>query len=118
MDSGRFDFGVVKRQIHSQYRYAEIYWSEEEVVEVFRCFYECYRMAFHEDHPRLSNANILKIICALPIDDEGNEFIAEEYPDLIEAYFNTEFYHCNYSMLHFMSGQIRMIRAYDLGYLP
>lgn len=32
---------------------------------------------------------------------------------MIDAYFETEFYDCNYRINHFFSGQIRELRFYE-----
>lgn len=37
----------------------------------------------------------------------------EDYPDMIDAYFRQRFENCNYSIAHFMSGNIRVLRYYE-----
>lgn len=119
------DFTIVKRQIIGEYislygndRPGET-WSLESCLNVFRYFYYRYRETFGTDHPNLTNATINRIILDFPyLDDENRnhdviELEPESYQTLIDAYFMQDFDNCNYSIAHFMSGNIRMLRFYE-----
>ena len=121
------NFGIVKRQIIDQY--ISLYhsprldddWSLKNCIELFRVFYILYKKRFGVDHPNLSNEAIATILEEIPyIGDPDTEADAtdyvtlEEYPDLIEAYFDSKFSgECDYTMPHFMSGKIRMMKYYE-----
>lgn len=119
------DFTIVKRQIIIEYtdlyhgdRYGES-WSLEDCLDVFRYFYRRYAAIFGEDHPRLKNKTIREIIERFPsMEDENLDYTKhylepDEYPTLIDAYFEQDFPDCDYSIAHFMSGRIRLLRYYE-----
>lgn len=116
---------IVKRQIIMEYidlyngdRYGET-WSLEDCINIFTYFYQRYSDIFGQDHPRMRNKSIRKILEDFPyIDDEelrnrDFDLSPDEYPTLIDAYFAQDFPDCDYSMLHFMSGKIRLLRYYE-----
>ena len=119
------DFDKVKRQIIMEY--FSLYgndgrgysWDLEDCINVFRYYYRQYKRTFKQDHPHMKNKTIRRIIEALPYIDDDTMRNKEEdlepgqYPALIKAYFNQEFDGCNYSMAHFMSGRIRLLRYYE-----
>ena len=118
-------FTIVKRQIILEYvklygndRYGET-WSLEDCLDVFRYFYGQYLDIFEREHPRLKNKTIRDIIERFPyIEDENYigrdyELYPDEYPTLIDAYFEQDFPDCDYSIAHFMSGRIRLLRFYE-----
>lgn len=65
------------------------------------------------EHPYLKPQQVREIIERLPI-CEDMYIEAEEYPTLIESYFNTDF-NADYNINHFFSGTIRLMRIYDNG---
>lgn len=121
------DFGIVKGQIISEY--VRCYgsdrrdhpWSLENCINVFRCFYKTYKRYRRTDHPHLTNKTIRDIILRFPylaadgdtvID--GADLFPKDYVDtLIPKYFEQYFPNCDYSIVHFMSGQIRTIRYFE-----
>lgn len=118
------DFTIVKRQIISQY--ISLYgsdrendtWSLEACINVFRYFYRAYYQAFGCSHPYLRNQTIREIISGFPrLSGDGylyGELLdPDEYPVMIDAYFEQDFPACNYSIAHFMSGNIRQLRYYE-----
>lgn len=121
-----FDFQVVERQIRSVYRKGMFsswtVWTEDDYVRVFHDFYEAYKYYRGEAHPFLTNASIYKVMSALPEcgGDDLHEFSLDpdDYAEfLIDAYFQTRFQRgCNYSILHFISGNIRALRCYETLY--
>ena len=44
------------------------------------------------------------------------DILPNDYPALIEAYFSQDFKNCDYSIAHFMSGDIRALRYYEALY--
>ena len=117
--STTFDFEIVRRQIIRMYRQSNLNgdrtWTLDAVLEIFQYFYSRYTDNFGVDHPRLKSATILTIINSLPFFDEGMErpLDPDDYYDLIDSYFQQDFKRCNYSMSHFMSGDIRLYRVYE-----
>lgn len=117
---------IVNRQIIIQYidlygsdRYEEE-WSLADCLDVFTYFYQQYSERIGQNHPRMKNKTIRDIITRFPyIDDEkldNREYniTPDEYYTLIDAYFDQDFSEdCNYSMAHFMSGRIRLLRYYE-----
>ena len=122
------DFDIVKRQVVIEY--LKLYgnpkegdtWSLWECIEIFRYYYERYYKVFGVEHPHLSSKSISTIISNLPYfstDTPHNveyDFTPDEYPIMIDAYFSQDFTNCNYSIAHFMSGDIRMLRVYECIY--
>ena len=122
------DFDIVKRQIIQEY--LKLYgwinetdeWSLRECIEVFEYFYTRYYEVFGSEHPHLSNRTISNIIMSLPYctaEDQHEtmyDFTPDQYPEMIDAYFSQDFPNCNYSIAHFMSGEIRMMRFYETLY--
>ena len=113
------DFNVVERQITAVYREnrSDMVWSLPDYISVFRCFYAYYYHYMGITHPFLTKPQILRVMLALPnVGDDYRDIDidAEDYEDLIDAYFQVEFpYGCNYSILHFVSGNIRSNRMYE-----
>jgi hypothetical protein len=119
------DFDIVKRQIIQEYiklygnDNSDFTFSLSDCIKIFRYFYTAYYDNFHKDHPHLKNSTIKEIIEMFPYSesptDYGYIFDYEpaEYPAMIDAYFKQSFKNCNYSIAHFMSGQIRALRFYE-----
>lgn len=114
--NGDFDFGVVRRQIIKAYRLSDLNssrtWSLETVMGIFEYFYDKYEAVFGVGHPHLRTETILTIINSLPSCDDL-DFEPDFYQDMIDNYFEQTFVRCNYSMPHFMSGDVRLYRAYE-----
>ena len=120
-------------------------WNLGNVLNVFRYYYRYYMDAIKKDHPKLTNKAIRDIIIKLPytVEIQGEEDVdalyeayqkgsekgycpiddlalielsPEEYPLLIQGYFQQNFDGCNYSISHFMSGNIRTMRFYETLY--
>lgn len=117
------DFEIVITQIVNQY--AELYgldencqpWSVKDCVKVFNYFYKRYKATQRKQHPKLSNRTIQSIIENLPFCALQNGDYIDLYPEdyiyLIDSYFKTPFKSCNYSLAHFMSGDIRAYRLLE-----
>ena len=111
-----FDFDVVVRQIRKAYSQTNCSWSLIDVIKVFKKFYMGYEEAFGMPHPHMKTETIRTIITDLPyINDEYGaiDVSPDCYDAMISSYFRTEFSKCNYSMAHFMSGDIRLMRFFE-----
>lgn len=91
-----------------------------DVVNVVIYYFQKYFQERNEDHPRLNNACMEKVIDALVYGTESGitEGIAEcgvdHYIEMINRYFDTNFNDCNYNILHFISDNIRDNRTYEV----
>lgn len=120
------DFIIVKRQVIKEYLniYGDIRkddtWSLENCISVFEYFYDLYEGTFGVEHPHISNKTVRDIIEKFPfLSSECNgvyDLTPEDYPVMIESYFTQAFQNCNYSISHFMSGEIRSLRYYETLY--
>ena len=112
-----FDFSVCERQIRKQYPHCCCSWDIQDVIDVVKYFTDAYQFYIYQSHPFMSNATIARVIEALPQDANGMDYDPDDYvgDGLIYQYFHTEFNHCNYSMLHFLSGDIRANRMCEMG---
>lgn len=113
------DFRIVISQILDVYAKCETKFSVLEVIQIFEMYYLYYEKYMFEPHPRLSNETIIDVINKLDctFDSYGEEmFDMDEvcyYEPLIKGYFELNFDNCNYSIAHFMSGEIRTLRYYE-----
>ena len=114
-------FDVVERQVISAYskvsQYKDMLWTLEEVKEFFKIFYDCHNAYCRYAHPFLKNETIERIIYNLGFDDNGMEYSLNDYKYMIPQYFRTRFYNCDYSIVHFMSGDVRLMRYYEVQFL-
>lgn len=117
------NFEIVRQQIKTAYHAIENQmpeeWSLPDCTSLFEYYFQQYQMVFKREHPHMRTQTIQQIIAALPaIEDQyGREFDLDpnDYPALIADYFEHDFGRCcNYSMAHFISGDIRLMRCYDL----
>lgn len=113
-------FDVVRRQVITVYsklsKQYNITWSLKEVETFFEIFYEYHKKCCKYEHPYLKNKTIDWIICNIGFDDNGMEYSLEDYRNMIPQYFKTSFDNCDYSIVHFMSGDIRLMRYYEVLY--
>lgn len=97
-------------------------YSIEEVLHVFRYYFETYEMIFDEAHPAISIAQIARIIEKMPFileeDAESHEasINLEGYEAIIDQHFATKYRNCDYNINHFFSGMIRSLRYYETCY--
>lgn len=94
-------------------------YSLEEVLQVFRYYYDTYELVFDTAHPMISISQIARIIDRMPyILDEENviEISPEDYKAIIDQHFVTQYQRCDYNINHFFSGQIRNMRYYETLY--
>jgi len=91
----------------------------EEVLAVFRHYFQTYENTFREVHPNIRMEQIQRIIRTMPYIDNngcssaGGDIEAEDYETLIDKHFQTQYRNCDYNINHFFSGDIRIIRFYE-----
>lgn len=81
----------------------------EEVNKVLACYLNTYHEQRRRHHPRLTYINIKALI------EKMDDFAFDDYPALIECYFDTRFDGVDYNINHFFSGDIRRLRACECG---
>lgn len=91
----------------------------ERCLEVFHCYFQTYEDYIGRPHPPIRRAQITRIMEEMPcivMEDRGDslELLApEDYLDLIDLHFKTQYQHCDYNINHFFSGRVREMRLYD-----
>lgn len=92
-------------------------YSFEEVLQVFRYYFETYELIFGEAHPMISIDQIARIIDCMPFIFDGGKMIdiyPDEYETIIDQHFHTKYMAgCDYNINHFFSGRIREMRYYE-----
>ena len=86
-------------------------YSLDETLAILHYFFDVYEEHRGEPHPPLTVANLIRIIERLP-GEIG--FDADEYPWLIDTYFENRYRDCDYRINHFLSGRIREILSYRI----
>ena len=112
-----FDFETFERGVRLAYRKYNIWYEIEDVLHVFRYYFETYEFLFHKAHPLLKLNQIERIICTMPCIDDGRGSLDIDpsiYPELIDQHFATKYNRCDFNINHFFSGQIRIMRYYDV----
>ena len=109
-----FDFEILKRQIIFQYPKCKEFtvYSIGEVIAFCELFLDYHERYCRFSHPRMSNDSVAWVICNVSADDE-NDYSISDYMEMIPKYFETHFEDCDYSMIHFLSGDIRKMRFYE-----
>lgn len=101
-------------------KFQDFPYSFNDVMLVFTDFFRKYELYRGESHPPVRRELIRNYIRRMPFDDDGLRFCAdidpEVYPEIITGYFNTPFKKCDYRIAHFFSGDIRMLRLYEIMY--
>ena len=101
-----------EEQLELAYAESHCAFSYEKALQVFCYYFYTFEQYSRRKHPRLSTAKLTELLDR--IDGDGL-FTAEDYPVMIEAYFNTKF-NCDRNICHFFSGQIRELRFYEKCY--
>lgn len=116
-----FDFETFSKIAASTYPECCTTYSLEEVLDVFRYFFQEYERNTGEIHPAIRKAQIQHIIQIMPYPEmDGlvgctDYLYPEDYPCLIDAYFATQFWNCDYRINHFFSGKVRSMRVFEEG---
>lgn len=112
-----FDFNEFARITEKVYSGGP--YSLEEVLSVFRYFFEKYEEFAKEPHPPIRAGQIARICEAMPYIDRTHgsmaDIEADTYPDIIDQYFKTPLRNCDYRINHFFSGKVRALRMYEAG---
>ena len=112
-----FDFNIVCRQIFKAYSDKGYWsWTYHDFVRVFERFYGMYAMRRGCWHPHLTTETIGRVMRSLIEDDNGVLYSPEDYmeSELFDAYFETRFKpECDYSIVHFTSGDVRQYKSYE-----
>ena len=97
-------------------------YSLDEALSVFRYYFETYELVRGETHPMISLAQIQRIIERMPHADSESmdsglcDYDPEQYRDMIDQHFITNYQHCDYNINHFFSGRIREMRYFETLY--
>ena len=99
-------------------RCAKSTYSLEDVLSVFRHYFETYEFTLHKVHPMISVNQTARIIEKMPQLEEAGlgSLSATEmppycYPTMIDQHFATTYSDdCDYNINHFFSGAIRNYR--------
>ena len=93
----------------------------EDYKGVFRYFFDRYEQERGEKHPPISWYQTLQIMNDMPYIDrfsdmhrDFDDVEPDEYPAIIDKYFDTPFKRCDYRINHFFSGDVRLMRIYEL----
>ena len=102
--------------------YTDSPYSLEEVLGVFRYYFEQYEAYTGAAHPPIRARQIERILAEMPYIDEadkpqrGTEIDPDCYPPMIDRHFQTRYRRCDYNINHFFSGRIRALRYYETCY--
>lgn len=114
-----FSYEILERQIISRlksigYKDKD---SQADIIHIIKYYYKMYKYMFGENHPVLSNDSMDNMLrdmicgdCICEIED------TDAYEMIIEKHFVTEYENCDYNICHFMSGEIRNNRFYEVCY--
>jgi len=115
-----FDFRIFSRLTERAYKNTGMTeYSLDDVLSVFRYYFEKYEQTFKAVHPNIRLLQIEQLINKMPyIDGDGNsgaggDISPEDYETLIDAHFKTQYRNCDYNISHFFSGDIRLFRLYE-----
>lgn len=117
------DHEILTRQLIAVHREnaATLPWDIMTYCEVIGLFISEYKKHIGRDHPNFTKRSLLVIMERLPAiyDEQFDDWIdldTDDYRAMIPKYFQTSFPHCDYSMHHFVSGNIRLMRWFETRY--
>lgn len=114
-----FDFDRFTTTAKLAYRRcAKSTYSLEDVLSVFRHYFETYEFIRHSVHPMISVNQTARIIEKMPQLEEAGlgslsatELYPDDYPQMIDQHFATTYSDdCDYNINHFFTGSIRNYR--------
>lgn len=114
----QFDFAQFSKIAATAYP-KECQYTLEQCLDVFRCYFQTYEDYIGCPHPPIRREQITQIMEAMPcivMEDRGENLEPldpEDYTDLIDLHFKTQYQNCDYNINHFFSGRIREMRFYD-----
>lgn len=106
------DYGIFERQLKSAYFKAHCAFSFDECLEIFTLYFDYYHQYLGREHPPLRTSKLIELLDDM---DGDGQFDVEDYPPMIEAYFNSPL-QCDFNVIHFFSGNIRELRFYEACY--
>jgi len=115
-----FSFEYFKLLLIKAYKETGSSMSYEEVEEIFKYYFDTFEELFGRPHKNIKLKTIENIIEKLPFCEHSSgscfDLEVKEYKVLIDQHFKTQYDNCDYSISHFMSGDIRANRFYETGY--
>ncbi len=119
-----FSFEYFKLLLRKAYSDAgsSIDMSYEDVEEIFYFYFATFQKTFDKPHKNVKLITIKDILEKLEncehSEENGGSFDldADTYKVLIDKHFKTQYSNCDYSISHFMSGNIRANRYYETSY--
>lgn len=90
-----------------------------ESLEVFDQYFKAYRKFTGKDHPPITLQNMASLIDKMPAcyckaGDREISLTSEDYANIIETYFETDFHDCDRNINHFFSGDVRGLRLLEI----
>lgn len=107
---------IFHNQLRKAYQSGWFMWSFDDYIRFFELFFRRYKKRMYKDHLNISTDNLVDIMGRLPtitMNGYDCDFGIEEYEEIVNLYFDTDL-DCDYSIYHFMSGDIRAYRAFEL----
>ncbi len=115
----QFDFEKFAEIAADVYNQTESQYSLEEVLEVFRYYFQRYEDYTGYPHQPIKAAQIARILEAMPsltLEYSEENIEPEYYPPMIDKHFETQYRRCDYNINHFFSGRIRELRYLETCY--
>lgn len=114
-----FDFEKFSRIASSLYQDGDGPYSLEDILMVFRCYFETYERRMGHPHPPIRATQIRRIIQEMPWARPenkgcyGGDIDPETYLEIIQRHFETKYRSCDYNINHFFAGRTREMRWYE-----
>ena len=107
----KFDIRTFERFVEKAYRaLTNPSYELDEVLRVFVWYFDEYERVTKRIHPNIKVEQIKLIIEQMDICSY------EDYEEIIHHHFMTKYQRgCDYNINHFFSGEIRLLRMYELG---
>lgn len=114
-----FNFKLFSQDVQAVYMAFEDYPFElKEVLGIFEMYFESYEREMNQTHPFITRTAIFKILEDMPFvcDRHYDRFInlnVDDYRLIIDRHFQTVYKFCDFNIIHFFSGRIRLLRFYE-----
>lgn len=114
-----FNFDSLAPIVAEVYEEVDTSYTLQDVLAVLRYFLAAYEFHRGEVHPNIRRGQLRRIIRAMDTYELDGliggqpDVDPDDYPALIDAYFETSFPRCDYRINHFFSGKIRALRAFE-----
>lgn len=114
----KFDVATFDGILYSVMQTADTSYTFEDCKAIFHYFFNCYEVFKKQVHPPIRRQQIQRIVEQFPyLEGETGTAIdldPDDYCHLIRLYFATKFFACDYRINHFMSGNVRLMRWYQM----